>query len=118
MIDFTAILHGPAYAIYGVPATVTLASGGDPIALTVYDKTSGLEVQLDNGGGLTVPTIRPAALATMASLSAAGLTRRNLLRATLAMNGKTWRIDQTMPKPVSTGEANGELIMLLSEVAA
>jgi hypothetical protein len=117
MLDFAALLHDPAYAIYGTSATIT-PRAGDPVSLTVIDKSSGLAMQTSNqhhfNGVLT--TVQPAAYVRMVDISAAGWTRQTLRNAILDMNGKTWRVEASEPKPVASGEAGGELMLLLIEV--
>jgi len=117
MIDFGSLLHAPAYSIYGTTATLTLASGGAPIPLTVIDKSSGLEVLTEDGheGGIRTTTLVPAALVRVSDLTAAGVTRKQLRRATLEMNGKSYRVENSLPRPVASGEADGELALFLIE---
>lgn len=116
MLDFAALLYAPAYTVYGTTASLTLASGGDPIPLTVIDKSSGLEVEMDSDSGVRTPTLVPAALVQVAELTSAGVTRKQLRRATLEMNGKTYRVENSLPRPVASGEADGELALMLIEV--
>ncbi|KLK91420.1 hypothetical protein AA309_20205 [Microvirga vignae] len=114
-MDYAALLHGPAYTLYGRPATITPVNGA-PVPISAIDRTSGVELMSDSedrfSGGLG--TVQPAALVRVADLDAAGLTRAGLNRAVLVLNGKTWRIDSAIPKPTTNGEADGELLLLLS----
>lgn len=112
MIEFSPV-YRQLYAVFGVSATITPASGSAH-ALTVIDKTKGMEVQDTKTG---VATIVPAALVRVPELTARGLTRANLRRASVVMNGKTWRVENTVPKPAPTGEADGEYLLHLSEGA-
>lgn len=115
MFNFAALLHGPAYLLYGVPALLTLSDSDEPVPLRVVDKTSGVEVPGAGDHDASVSTVLPAALVRMGELQAAGLSRARLSKARLAFNGKTYRIDTTVPRPTAAGEADGELLLLLSE---
>jgi hypothetical protein len=113
--NFGALLNGPAYSLLGTAITITPLVG-DAFSLTAIDKTSGVEV-MSTQGSATVPSVRPAADVQMADVTAAGFTRRTIIKATFAMNGKTWRVDAALPKPTPAGEADGELRLILSEIA-
>ena len=113
MINFGELLNGPVYSVFGGSCTLTPLSGS-PVAVNVIDKSSGIEVGLDDmTGGVSM---RPAAIILVSELARVGLARDALRRATLVMNGKTWRIESTLPRPAPNGEAAGELLLFLIEV--
>jgi hypothetical protein len=105
------VLFGPLYLLQGSEATITPVNG-NPVEVTVIDRTSGIETT-DNVGVLT---IRPAATIRIADLAEVGLVRKDLNRAELVMNCKTWRVENTMPKPTANGERDGELYLILIEI--
>lgn len=100
------------YAEFGSAVTLTIGvtaytalPSGEP--LKAVDHTSGLAV-LDG-----VQTVDPQAEIQAADLAALGLTAAQLVDATLALNGATWRITSAHPLPTTAGEADGEYLLLL-----
>ena len=111
-MDINALLYAPLYAIFGVDAVIRCLYG-DAFAIRVIDRTSGVEVT--EGSGIDVKTIRPAAVVRMRELTDLGLAREDLEDAALDLNGKLWRVKAMMPKPAPSGEADGELYLFLIE---
>ena len=111
-MDLDDLLYRPLYNIFGVEAVIRCLYGAS-FTLTVIDRTSGVEVT--EGSGIDVKTIRPAAVLRMRQLTELGLSREDLEDAALDLNGKLWRVKATMPKPAPTGEADGELYLFLME---
>ncbi|PSJ55765.1 head-tail joining protein [Pseudaminobacter soli (ex Li et al. 2025)] len=107
-MDWQALLYGPNYAVFGVPATLIIEDG-PTLTLTVIDKTTGVEV----GGSVDVQTVLPAA--TVRATELASIDLADLEDAKLTFNGKTWRVDSHLPKPSPKGEADGEIYLFLSE---
>jgi hypothetical protein len=106
-----AILYGPQYAILGDDAQILLDDGLTTYPIRAIDKTTGIAV----GGTIDVPTIVPAACIYYPDLVALDLVPDQLVDAELTLNGKTWRIDATRPAPGMSGEASGELWLILRE---
>ena len=111
-MDLNDLLYRPLYGIFGVDAVIRCLYG-DVFAIRVIDRTSGVEVT--EGSGIDVKTIRPAAVLRMRELTNLGLAREDIEDATLDLNGRLWRVKATMPKPAPTGEADGELYLFLIE---
>jgi hypothetical protein len=111
-MDLNGLLYRPLYDTFGADALVRCPDGRSMI-LRVIDRTSGVEVT--EGSGIDVKTIRPAAVLRMRELNDLGLSRDDLEDAALDLNGKLWRVKATMPKPAPTGEADGELYLFLIE---
>ena len=111
-IVFDDILYSAVHDVLAVTATLT-PSGGDPVEIEVIDKTAGVEVQ--GPGSLGMPTVEPAAVVRSVVLADAGLTRSDLPRATLVLNGVTYRVKSSRPRPSPGGEADGEVMMYLAE---
>ncbi len=111
MID-PDLLYGPIYAILSTSAVLTTQTGVS-VTLDVIDKTTGLVTESQPG----MVTIKPAAKVRMSDLTAASLTRRDLLKATLTLDGATWRVLHSEPVPGPAGESRGELCLYLSEVS-
>ena len=106
------LLYRPLYNIFGTGAVIRCLYGAS-FTLQVIDRTSGVEVT--EGSGIDVKTIRPAAVLRMRELAELGLMPTDLDGAALDLNGKLWRVKATMPKPAPTGEADGELYLFLME---
>ena len=111
-MDLNDLLYRPLYQLFGVEAVIRCLYG-DAFSINVIDRTSGVEVT--EGSGIDVKTIRPAAVVRMRELTELGLSRDDLEDAALDLNGKLWRVKATMPKPAPTGEADGELYLFLIE---
>jgi len=109
-MDYAALLIDPIYGVLGVDAVLTLGDTAETeVAVTVIDKTAGVEV----GDSVQTGTLLPGANVRVSDLTAASLTRDDLDGAIIAFNGNTWRIASHHPKPVPTGEAQGEITMIL-----
>jgi hypothetical protein len=111
-LDLNDLLYWPLYSIFGCQAVIRCLYG-DAFEIQVIDMTSGVEVT--EGSGVDVKTIRPAAVLRMRELTDLGLSREDLEDAVLELNGRLWRVKATMPKPAPTGEADGELYLFLIE---
>ncbi|MBB2698958.1 UNVERIFIED_ORG: hypothetical protein GGI66_003635 [Rhizobium esperanzae] len=112
-MDYAALLFDPAYSIYGAAAVLTLAdTAGTQVPLTVIDKTAGLPL----GPNIEIGTIVPGAMLRAAELAERGVDRAALDEAVIAFNGNNWRIASCYPKPVPSGEANGEIVLVLEAV--
>jgi hypothetical protein len=97
----------------GVRATITGASGGAPGTITIraIDKTDGLEIPMEGG---EIPTILPAACVRVSELKRKGVDEaKQLVKATIAMNGTSWEIIRTLDRRTPHGK--GELALLLRE---
>ncbi|TBE54467.1 hypothetical protein U8P68_10880 [Rhizobium ruizarguesonis] len=112
-MDYAALLFDPNYSIFGVDAVLTLAdTAGTEVPLVVIDKTGGLPI----GPNVEIGTVLPGAVLRSSALAESGLDRDALDEAVIAFNGKSWRIASYYPKPVPTGEANGEIVLVLEAV--
>lgn len=111
-MDLAVLVYNPLYATFGVDAVIRCLYS-DAFPIRAIDCTSGIEVT--EGSGVDVKTIRPAAVVRMQELNERGLARDDLEDASLELNGKHWRVKATMPKPAPTGEADGELYLILIE---
>jgi hypothetical protein len=117
-IDFSGLLYEPIHDIFGVEAVITPVTSASPATLIVIDKTSGVPVPRAGqrfAGDPDVDTLGPAAVVRVTALTDAGLTRADLRRASLTMNGQTYRIESTVPRSTPGGEADGEVYLMLSE---
>lgn len=111
MVDYNALLLNPTYLALGVCATIT-PKNGFVFEVTAIDRTAGVEVNDQNVGMMTV---RPAATVRMSDLNRVNLKREDLRNAKLVMNGKTWRVENTLPRPTPNGAGDGELFLYLIE---
>ena len=111
-MDYTQLLYAPLYDTFGADAVIRCLYA-DTFPIRAIDCTSGIEVT--EGSGIDVKTIRPAAIVRMRELTDVGLGRDDLEDAALELNDKLWRVKASMPKPGPSGEANGELYLFLIE---
>lgn len=101
----------PIYAVIGEEATLVLAdTGATSIELTALDNTVGVAI----GDNVDVQTVEPAAVINVSDL--AGADPDVVLEgAQLTLNGKTWRVVSFLRRPSPSGEADGELFLILSD---
>lgn len=100
------------YTALGVEAELTPIGTGIPVdTIFVIDKTAGVET----GDGVTVSSVKPAAAVRYYQLTARGVSRDQLNGSTISFNGGTWIIRSTQLRPSPDGEAEGELLLILTE---
>jgi hypothetical protein len=92
MIDFDALVLGPAYSTFGQPAVLML--GQVSYDLVVIDNTKGVTV--DEAGSIGVQTIRPAADVRRSALVRLGIAARDLVDGELEFNDTAWRIKSVL----------------------
>lgn len=125
MIDFDALVLGPAYDVFGLDAALVLAgTDGREETLRVQDHTRGIEVSFAAGKGhvvdgaradFAVAALRPAASVRASELASKSLTAASLRDAAISFNGNTWLIKGSALKP--DGQAGGEVFLLLEASA-
>jgi hypothetical protein len=112
VIDYESLLYAPIYDLntgFGVLANLDLGTSGQ-FTLTVLDDTQG--IMLDEGNGLSIGTIKPAATVRISELAANSLTRASLKQGAISFNNGNWIIVATQPKPLSGA---GELYLILEK---
>lgn len=108
--NFSEVLLDPIYnSDLGVDATLTLPDGSTSFAITVIDKTNGVNV----GTNVDVPTIVPCAAIRYAELTSNGINKTDIVGGTLEFNGMTWNITNIRPDPNPSGERSGEVYAML-----
>lgn len=108
--SFTEELYRPLYAELGVPLILELASGTtytelpDGSPLLALDHSQPVELV---GSGATIDTMKPVAEIMAADLVLLGIARKDLEDALVTLNGRTWHVIATIPKPSSFGLDDG-----------
>ncbi|RWN95187.1 MAG: hypothetical protein EOS05_10335 [Mesorhizobium sp.] len=102
-------------ALYSSPlavdAVLVVACGDQPKTIRAFDKTMPKTIGFQ---GADVLTIGPAAAVRATDL--ADVDPAKLRDASLELNGKTWRVASHQVVPAPTGEAAGEILLILSEL--
>lgn len=107
-MDFSDLLLGPHYAVgWGVPATLTVDTV--PFEITALDMTAGVGLS----GPVEVETVRPSARIRAVDLADLGLVVGQLDDAAIELNGKSWTIIAHRMLPSPSGEADGEVALML-----
>lgn len=123
MIDFDALVLGPAYTVFGVDADVVLeGTGGREETLRVQDHTAGVQIAFQGKRGhvvegaradLSIASLHPAAAVRMVEMDEKSLVPEDLRNGEIGFNGRTWRIKGHVPKPSPNGATSGEIYLLL-----
>lgn len=115
-MDDYSVFYDSIYAAEGTAAVITLDdTAGTEIEVTALYQPSGAMV---GGQPVQMGTVKMSAAVRRTELTEAGLTDlADLDRATIAFTalGETWRIKSWVPAPAPTGEARGELRLILAE---
>lgn len=106
-MDYRALLFGPIYAAWGVPAVLQLGTG--TFDISAIDRATGVSLV----GPVTLETVRPHALVLRGDLDDLGVTLDQLDGGSIALNGKSWAILAHQSKPSPNGEAEGEVALML-----
>ena len=111
-MDYGSLIYVPIYAAFGVPAVLTPnrpdATG---ISVSVIERTTSA----DASDEFELGTLRLGAFVRRRDLDAAGVAPAELDGGTLAVGGRSWRIEAHAPRPGPDGEASGEILMHLAE---
>lgn len=110
-MDYQATLYSPIYAIQGVPAVLTLATGEVVDGLTALDKTAGVEIA---DAKAEVATIKPAAVLRIPELVEKGVAVAETPKGSIALNGYEWSIVSYRFRPSPNGENDGEVYLVLT----
>lgn len=113
-VDVAGLLYGTNSLVYSVlgSAAVFIDVDGMSFTLTVIDKTSGVEV--DFGGDIAVNTLKPACVVRSTELATQGVDLAKMKGGQITLNGATWEIEGKLPRPGPSGEASGEVMLLLT----
>jgi len=106
-----SVHYNTIYAVHGVAAVLTPNSSLGETDVTAIDKTAGVVV----GESVDVQTIRPGAMLRMSELASNGIAADELDDGTIELNDKTWLIKAHLLRPSPTGEATGEVLLILQE---
>lgn len=112
-------LFAPMYRLRAVDVVLTPeGTGAEPVTLRAIDKSSGVELEANERGSrqVAVSSLRPVAQIRASDLADAGLDRDAIRKASLTMNGRTWRVERTIPRPTLQGADDGQLWLVLSEI--
>lgn len=107
-MNIDEMILAPVYRSFGTDAVLTLNQTDHTIR--VIDQTTGIEV---DAGGLSMPSIKPAAAVRASLLTDLEISQDQLLDATLAFNGETWTVKNVREKPGAAGRSSGELQLIL-----
>jgi hypothetical protein len=110
MVDYSADLYDPVYALLGVPATMSIGTAGE-VSLTVIDMTrlKSNATPAIGGGVVDVSSVGPAADARVYELSANGIYREDYRDAIFTFNGRSWIVFSHDMKGSPNGEDLGEV---------
>jgi hypothetical protein len=114
MIDYSADLYDPVYAVIGVPATLTAAGTAGEIELTVIDDTR--PKRQASGSGVEVSSVAPGAFARMPELIANGVVPEDFHGAVMTFNGRSWQVRNHEMQGNPNGEDFGQVRFLLNAI--
>lgn len=93
-LDFAGLIETPVYDTFGLSAVLTV-DGRAALSVDVLESTE--EVEEAGASGVIVPTIKPACELRLADLTAANLTREDLVKAQIVFGTVTYRVLSTAP---------------------
>ena len=93
-IDFAGLLDAPAYATFGVEATITPV-GQAGKTLTVLDQP--IEVEDESAAGVLVPSVAPGIRLRLSELAEQGLARADLEKAEVVLGDDLYVVLATRP---------------------
>lgn len=108
MIDFDALLFGPAYRVFAEPAVLKIGAATHQI--NVIDGTRGVAVE--EGGPIAVETVRPVVDVRRSQLLQRGIALSGLVDAELVFSGQSWRIKT----PLDLNRDEVRLILMAEDV--
>jgi hypothetical protein len=112
MIDYSALLYHPAFAVLGVPATLSAGTAGE-ITLTVIDDT---RPKTQASSGVETRGVGPGAFARIPELTANGIAREDYVDAVLSFNGRDWVVRSYELCGSPNGEDLGKVRFLLKAI--
>ena len=101
-MNLDEIILTPVYSSFGTDAVLTIGQTAHDVR--VIDQTDGVEIE---AGGMSMPSIKPAACVRATALAALGIEQDQLLDATLVFNGATWTVKNIREKPGAAGRSTG-----------
>ena len=113
MIDYSADLYDPVYAVLGVSAVLTAAGTAGEITLTVIDDT---RPKTQTSGSVEVRSVGPGAYARIPELTSHGIARDDYMDAVLTFNGRDWVVRSYELCGSPNGEDVGEVRFLLKAI--
>ena len=93
-IDFAGLLETPAYATFGIEASITPVGQGGK-TLTVLDQS--IEVEDEAAGGVLVPSVAPVIRLRLSELAEQGLARADLEKAEVLLDETLYVVLATRP---------------------
>lgn len=99
------------YELWGQDVTFNHPCSGDEVTLRMIDATRGVDIG-DNM--ITMSTVEPAAMVRKSELTAADLRASDLIGMPFTLNGSSWRVQSTQPRPTVHGAEYGEIVLLLA----
>jgi hypothetical protein len=113
-MEYAKLLYDPIYAAFGVPTVLTPnRTDATGVSISAIERTTST----DTSEQFELGTLRPAAFVRRRELDEAGIAPAELDGGTLAFNGRSWRIEAHAHRPGPDGEASGEILVYLVEVA-
>lgn len=143
-MDYTSKLYDPLYRRLGI-AALLVTPLGDEVKLVVLSETAGVALNFGSGrghltGGLQVQTSKPAVKVRMVDLKAKNVNPKteldkgqivlngalraadldfdgveSLSTAAISAGGERWRIVAHQTQPSPNGDADGQVLLLLSD---
>ncbi len=105
--DFEALLEDPVYDAFALSAVLTVHSHA---ALTIDVLESTIEVEEAVAGGVIMGSTKPSVTLRLSDLTAASLARKDMVGASIVVNGIRYRVMATAPSSTSR-----ELTLILVE---
>lgn len=110
-MSFQDLLYSPIYnSFLCSDATFRPPIGGTTKSLRVFDATTGIPIPDTR---TQIETVRPVCFVRAAELTQKSIALADLPESLITFNGNTWRIKANRAIPSPSGEADGEIMLIL-----
>lgn len=99
------------YQLWGETVSLRNPRTAATFSLRMIDNTRGVEV---GDGMVTMSTVEPAAMIRKADLTEQDIRASDLIGCCFTLNGASWRVQSTQPRPTVHGAECGEVVLLLA----
>lgn len=107
---FQGLLYNPIYNSFLCSDATLFSDAGTTASVRVFDATTGIPIP---DARTQIETVRPVCFVRAAELASKNIELADLPESLITFNGNTWRIKANRAIPSPSGEADGEIMLIL-----